>query len=75
MIKKILKVGIGVGMALLPFSAFAGTIATVDASFITSMLAYVGNVWTDFILLTALAIGLPLGFWVVRKVIGLVRAR
>lgn len=50
-------------------------ITGVDAGFITSMLAYVGNLFTDLNLLIVLVIGLPLAFWVVRKVISLVRAR
>ena len=55
--------------------ALLGTILTVDSADAGSLLAYVGDVWTDFSLLILLAIGLPLGFWVVRKVISLVRAR
>lgn len=50
-------------------------ITGVDASFITAALAYVGQLFTDMSLLIYLAIGLPLGFWVIRKVISLVRAR
>lgn len=48
-------------------------ISGVDASFITASLAYVGQLFTDLTLLIYVAIGLPLGFWVVKKVIGLVR--
>jgi len=51
------------------------SIIAVDSADVNSLLAYVGDVWTDFSLLILLAIGLPLGFWVVRKVISLVRAR
>lgn len=72
---KILKIAIATGIALMPLSAFAGTIATVDATFINGMLGYVANVWTDFSLLIVLAIGLPLGFWIVRKAISLIKAR
>lgn len=50
-------------------------ITGVDAGFITASLAYVGQLFTDMSLLIYLAIGLPLGFWVIRKVISLVRAR
>lgn len=50
-------------------------ISGVDASFITASLAYVGQLFTDLTLLIYLAIGLPLGFWIIKKVIGLVRAR
>lgn len=47
----------------------------IDATFITDSLAYVGTLFTDLNVLIVLAIGLPLGFWVVRKAISLVRAR
>lgn len=50
-------------------------ITGVDAGFITASLAYVGQLFTDMTLLIYLAIGLPLGFWIIRKVISLVRAR
>jgi len=39
------------------------------------MLAYAGTLFTDLSLIVVLAVGLPLGFWVIRKVISLVRAR
>jgi hypothetical protein len=50
-------------------------ISGVDASFITAALGYVGTLFTDLNLLVVLVIGLPLAFWVIRKVISLVRAR
>jgi len=51
------------------------TIIAITADNITAMLAYAGTLFTDLSLLIILAIGLPLGFWVIRKVISLVRAR
>ena len=42
---------------------------------ITAMLAYVGQLWTDTLPIVALAIGLPLAFYVINKVISLVRSR
>jgi hypothetical protein len=51
------------------------SIVTVPAGFATSTLAYVGELFTDTASLIYLSIGLPLGFWVIRKVISLVRAR
>lgn len=42
---------------------------------ITSMLAYVGNLFTDASLLLWVAIGVPLGFYVIRKVVSLVPKR
>lgn len=50
-------------------------ITGVDAPFISSLTAYAGTLFTDLSLLVVLAIGLPLAFWVLRKVISLVRAR
>lgn len=49
--------------------------APIDATFITGLLAYAGQLFTDLNVLILLAIGLPVGFWVIRKAIGLVRAR
>jgi len=48
---------------------------TVDAGFITDLTAYIGNLFTDLSVVIILVIGLPLGFWAIRKVISLVRAR
>lgn len=42
---------------------------------ITTILGYVQETWNDVNVLIWFAIGLPLGFWVVRKAISLVRAR
>jgi len=53
----------------------ATIISGVDATFMTDMLAYVGDLFTDLNLLIVLVIGLPLAFWVIRKTISLVRAR
>lgn len=50
-------------------------IITLPAGFVDDSLAYVGQLFTDLNLLIILVIGLPVGFWVVRKVISLVRAR
>jgi hypothetical protein len=52
-----------------------GTIITLGENFSSSTLAYVGQLFTDTSTLIYLAIGLPLGFWVIRKVISLIRAR
>lgn len=49
------------------------TITTASST--TPILAYVGGLFTDFLPLLVLAIGLPLGFWVIKRVVGLVRAR
>jgi len=52
-----------------------GTVITLPEGFVDDVLAYAGQIFTDLNLLIILVIGLPLAFWVVRKVISLVRAR
>jgi len=42
---------------------------------VATITAYVGQVYTGVFPLIALAIGLPLAFWVIKKVVGLVTAR
>lgn len=49
------------------------TYITIPAGFDTDLLAYAGALFTDLSLVIQLAIGLPVGFWIIRKVIGLVR--
>lgn len=44
-------------------------------TFLADILAYTGDLFSDISPLVILVIGLPLGFWVIRRVIGLVRAR
>ena len=51
------------------------TIVDVSTSTAQELLAYAGQLYTDLNPLILLAIGLPVGFWVINKVIGLVRAR
>jgi len=54
---------------------FLSTIFSVTNTDITAMLLYPKNLFTDLNLIVILVIGLPLGFWVIRKVISLVKAR
>lgn len=51
------------------------TYITIPEAMPADMLAYSGTLFTDLSLLIVLAVGLPLGFWVIRKVISLVKAR
>ena len=51
------------------------TIITVPSEWATTTLAYAGALFTDLSLIIVLAIGLPMAFWIIRKVISLVRAR
>ncbi len=48
---------------------------TFPTDFIASLQSVVGEVFSDVSVLLAIVIGLPLAFWVVRRVIGLVRIR
>lgn len=50
-----------------------GPIITLPQDFVTSSLAYIGQLFTDLTPAIILCIGLPLGFWALAKVIALVR--
>jgi hypothetical protein len=50
-------------------------ILTLAGTSVTQMLAYAGQLFTDLESLVILAVGLPVGFWVINKAIGLVRGR
>ena len=50
------------------------TFVTLPLDINTSILAWVGNLFTDLSPFVILIIGLPLGFWAVSKIIELVRA-
>ena len=47
------------------------TFFTLEAADITAALAYVGNIFSDAKLLILLAIGVPVGFYVIKRAIGL----
>lgn len=51
------------------------SIITIASSTPTDILAYAGTLFTDLSLLIVLAIGLPIGFWIITKAIGLVKGR
>ena len=48
------------------------TLFSFDANSLASTTAYIGIVFSDAGLVVALAIGIPLAFYVIKKVIGLV---
>lgn len=50
-------------------------ILTFDSDSVASVLTYAGTLFTDLKYVLMLVIGLPIGFWVIRKVISLVRTR
>ena len=43
----------------------------ITSDFVLGAIAYADVVWNDFSLLALFGIGLPLGFWVVKKVVGI----
>lgn len=51
------------------------TVITVPIDMAESMLAYAGTLFTDLSGLITLAVGVPLGFYVIGKVISLVKSR
>lgn len=51
------------------------TLFTLPGEAIASTTAYIGTLFTDLSVFIWLAIGLPLGFWVISKVISLVTRR
>jgi hypothetical protein len=50
-------------------------IITIASTSLASIVAYAGQLFTDLETLVILAIGLPVGFWVINKAIGLVGKR
>ncbi len=74
--KKILFGALALAFAFVATPAFAtSTIINIEEGMVSSILEYVGDLFSGVYLLVLLVIGLPLAFWVVRRVIGLVRVR
>ena len=53
----------------------AGGIWTIPSDFLSTTTGYIGEFFGDIWTLIALVIGLPLSFWGIKKVIGLVKVR
>lgn len=51
------------------------TVITVPIDMAEAMLAYSGMLFTDLSGLITLAVGVPLGFYVIKRVISLVKSR
>jgi len=64
-----------VGLGVAGSALAEGNYITLPGTFIDDLLAYVGGLFSDLAVVIVLVIGLPLAFWVIRRVIGLVRAR
>lgn len=64
----------GVAALLAPFAHADGAMITVPATFGTEFLANVGTQFTDpgTLLVLTIVVGLPLTFWVAKRLIGLV---
>ena len=50
-----------------------GTYVDVPVTAVADLTAYAGTLFTDLWIVIALVIGIPLAFYVIRKVVGLVR--
>ena len=61
------------GMAIAGFCSPAGTYITLPNTAVADLTGYTGGLFTDLWLVIALVIGIPLAFYVIRKVISLVR--
>lgn len=62
-----------VGMFGLAFSAFAADpLITLPTTAIADLTANASEIMTDVWVLVALAIGLPMGFYIIRKVVALI---
>jgi hypothetical protein len=55
--------------------AMLTSILSFDTNAVASVMTYTGTLFSDLQYIIVLVIGIPLGFWIIRKVIGLVRAR
>lgn len=55
--------------------AFAANYIDLSSVSSTELLAFAGNIFTDLWVLIVIAIGLPLGFYVIRKVIAIIPKR
>lgn len=52
-----------------------GTFITLPVDAVDSLMAYVGGFFGDLWVLIALAIGVPLAFYIISRVVGLIRTR
>ena len=76
--KAYLKLGV-IGSAIAGLiagsSVFAGELFDLPAEAVSSTTAYIGNLFSDLAPFIFLAIGIPLAFYVIRKVISMVAGR
>lgn len=72
--KNVIAISTAVAGALSFASGVGATYITLPGTATADLLAYAGDLFTDLWVVIALVIGIPLGFYIIRKVIGLVRA-
>lgn len=72
---KIFAIVIAIAMFLPVMSFAVANYITLPEGMVASILEYGTQLFTDLNLIVILAIGLPLGFWIIRKVLSLVRVR
>lgn len=60
-------------LGLAGFAGAAGTYVDIPETAVADLTGYAGTLFTDLWVVVALVIGIPLAFYVIRKVIGLVR--
>ena len=64
-----------VGLAVAGFASASTTLIDLPSTAVADISGYASGVFTDLWVVIALVIGIPLAFYVIRKVIGLFRSR
>ena len=72
---KISAIVLAIAMCFPVMSFAVANYITLPEGMVASIMEYGTQLFTDLNLLVILAIGLPLGFWIIRKVVSLVRVR
>ena len=65
---------LGAGLCFADTTPTLDGIATLPSNFMTDIIANVGQLFTDLSTVILVVAAIPLGFYVIRRVIGLVRA-
>jgi hypothetical protein len=60
-------------LGLAGFAGATGTYVDIPETAVADLTGYAGTLFTDLWVVIALVIGIPLAFYVIRKVVGLVR--
>jgi hypothetical protein len=73
--KKIIAVSSALAGVLGVAPAFAANYVDISSASSTELLAFAGGLFSDLWVLIAIAIGVPLAFYIIKKVIGLIPKR